>query len=99
MKKGLTLKQHLKIAQKLCPASEFFIGLLSEISKAYPHRNKVARLAMKVDTAINNLKCELDNRIYQENPLLSSDIACVYYGADNEYRQGKVSIELKGKSK
>ena len=99
MKSGLVLEQHLEIAQKLCPAQEFFMRLLCKLSKAYSHQRKVVRLAARVNTAIDNLKCELDNRIFQETPELCDNIGQIYYGADNEYRQGKVSIEPKGESK
>lgn len=91
-KPKLKIEQHLKIARSFCPARDFISKLVCELSRAYPNNSRVVKSALKASAAIEKLKFELDECVCKENRDLSDDVCRIYYGDDNEYRQGKKSI-------
>lgn len=99
-KTKLTIDQHIKIAQSLCPARDFLSSLVCTLHKAYPLSHRVLRQAIKADKAVDELRCMLENYMDHENKMMIfDDSSKIYYGEDNEIRQGKTPIRKYAKDK
>jgi hypothetical protein len=77
--KKLTLEQHIKAGADLRAFRDIIAQLSTQIGFAYGKSKKVSRLAWRAYNALDDLRCELDNRVCDENRELE-DVTRIYYG-------------------
>lgn len=86
-KSGLDMGRHQEIGLELARIRDRLTTLSAEIGNAYPKGSKAARLANRVVEPLDQLRAELDSRMFSEHP--DDDAASVYvYYPQPETREG-----------
>lgn len=80
-KKRLEWERHQEIGSVLCAAARLLVSLSVEVSTTYGVTSKAAKQVDSATTAINRLRSELDNRLFQEHgERADAELKNTYYG-------------------
>jgi len=80
-KRALDFEEHRTMGADLSTIRERLIEFLIFIQHNTPNTEKVVRLANRAVAAVDSLKCELDNRVFNEHPHFDTNtLGHVYYG-------------------
>lgn len=78
-KTGLDMARHQEIGLELARIRDRLTTLTAEIGNAYPKDSKAARLAGRVVGPVDQLRAELDSRMFSEHPADERATVHVYY--------------------
>ena len=78
MKPGYTAEEHRKLAAELRGIRAQLRRVTVDLPRAYAMRSKAVALATKAEQAVGDLRCEMDNLFFEENP----DGDSPYYSAN-----------------
>ena len=67
--KSLTLAEHVELGQRLHQHRIEAMAIARQLGETYPMTSKPSLLAEKLWTPIDVLRCEMDNRVFQEHPV------------------------------
>lgn len=67
-KPRMTLEEHQKLGAELKTIRSRVSTMVVDLSAEYPNTGKVVRRVEALGRAVENLRCELDNRVCTENP-------------------------------
>ena len=66
--KALTLAEHVELGQRLHRHRIEAMAIARRLEETYPKTSKPSRLAEKLTVPIDALRCEMDDRVFQEHP-------------------------------
>lgn len=69
-KPGLTRDEHTTLGEELAAIRDRLGSIAVQLSPAYP--NRIAGLALKARATVDKLRSELDSRVFEEYPGLST---------------------------
>lgn len=93
-KRGFTLDQHLQRGFALKLTRDFILQLTVELSNAYPLTHKSVKHAKAALNALDSLKCELDDRVCEENPKIADEVVLQAYYGSRQWRGQSQVLEL-----
>lgn len=76
---GLNMARHQEIGLELARIRDRLTVLSAEIGNAYPKDSKAARLAGRIVAPVDQLRSELDSRMFSEHPGDDRATVHVYY--------------------
>lgn len=91
-KKTCTVEDYKKISSELYPVRNATLSLACKMSRLFPHNTKPCKLADKIYAAVEDLRNELDNVLFMENPDLGDRAKRIYYGPDDSVRAGRTPL-------
>ncbi|MDY0185565.1 MAG: hypothetical protein RBR43_06780 [Desulfuromonadaceae bacterium] len=82
MKKNYTFDDHHRIGEELYIMREKLLRLSCELGSVYGSKRKPSRLAQNIYEGIDELRNQLDNLVFKENPEFATrELADAYYCA------------------
>jgi hypothetical protein len=77
---GFSLEKHQALGQELAQMHERIAALAADVGNTYGHRSKVNAAAHKAAKVLADLRSEMDNVVFQENPDYEANfLSHIYY--------------------
>lgn len=77
-KPGLTLDEHRQAGAELKAMHQTLVKLIVQLGAAYPVTGPINRRVKKVQGALSELRCALDDQVFKDHPTRAT--TRVYYG-------------------